>query len=168
MSGVPRRIRDVVVGTLSHVGGARRRMANAAVEVDVNYTGSPIVVGDRPRHAKVAAGEHLPHVANAAVQRQLAAVFGAHNLGHIVVTVASDNVLPAAGGNSEAQVLVSRNDTPVAGYDAVIADPDGVLLDCLGLKNGGRLIVRPDGYVGPISTLDDTNAIADYFARIAS
>ena len=136
MSGVPRRIRDVVVGTLSHVGGARRRMANAAVEVNVNYTGSPIVEGDRPRHAKVAAGEHLPHVANAAMQRQLAAVFGAHNLGHIVVTVASDNVLPAAGGNSEAQVLVSRDDTPVAGYDAV--------------------------------TLDDTNAIAGYFARIAS
>ncbi len=26
----------------------------------------------------------------------------------------------------------------------------------------------PDGYVGAISTLDDTNAIADYFARIAS
>ena len=167
MSGVPRRIRDVVVGMLSHVGGARRRMANAAEEVNVNYTGSPIVVGDRPRHAKVAAGEHLPHVANAAVHRQLAAVFGAHNLGHTVVTVASDDVRPAAGGNSEAQVLVSR-DTPVAGYDAVIADPDGVLLDRLGLKNGGRLIVRPDGYVGAISTLDDTNAIADYLARIAS
>jgi hypothetical protein len=43
-----------------------------------------------------AAGEHLPHVANAAVHRQLAAVFGAHNLGHTVVTVASDDVLPAA------------------------------------------------------------------------
>ena len=50
----------------------------------------------------------------------------------------------------------------------VIADPDGVLADRLGLNNGGRLIVRPDGYVGAISILDDTNAIADYFARIAS
>ena len=50
----------------------------------------------------------------------------------------------------------------------VIADPDGVLADRLGLNNGGRLIVRPDGYVGAISILDDINAIADYFARIAS
>ena len=115
MSGVPRRIRDVVVGTLSHVGGARRRMANAAVEVNVNYTGSPIVVGDRPRHAKVAAGEHLPYVADAAVQKQLTAVLGADNLGHTVVTVASDHVTPAAGGESQVQVLVTRDDTPVAG-----------------------------------------------------
>jgi hypothetical protein len=63
---------------------------------------------------------------------------------------------------------VTRDDTPVADYDTVIADPDGVLADRLGLNNGGRLVVRPDGYVGAISTLDDTNAIADYFARIAS
>jgi hypothetical protein len=27
----------------------------------------------------------------------------------------------------------------------VIADPDGVLADRLGLNNGGRLAVRPDG-----------------------
>jgi 2-polyprenyl-6-methoxyphenol hydroxylase-like FAD-dependent oxidoreductase len=168
MSGVPRRIRDVVVGMLSHVGAARRRMDNAAEEVNVNYTGSPIVVGHRPRHAKVAAGEHLPYVAEAAVQKQLTAVLGADNLGHTVVTVTSGHVTPPVGGASQVQVLVTRDDTPVAGYDTVIADPDGALADRLGLKNGGRLVVRPDGYLGAISTLDDANAIADYFARIAS
>jgi hypothetical protein len=41
--------------------------------------------------------------------------------------------------------LVTRDDTPVADYDTVIADPDGVLADRLGLNNGGRLAVRPDG-----------------------
>ena len=59
--------------------------------------------------------------------------------------VASDHVTPAAGGERQVQVLVTRDDTPVAGYDTVIADPDGVLADRLGLNNGGRLAVRPDG-----------------------
>jgi hypothetical protein len=31
---------------------------------------------------------------------------------------------------------------------AVIADPDGALADRLGLNNGGRVVVRPDGYIG--------------------
>jgi hypothetical protein len=56
----------------------------------------------------------------------------------------------------------------VAGYDTVTADPHGAIADRLGLKNGGRMVVRPDGYIGAITTLDDTNTIADYFARIAS
>jgi hypothetical protein len=39
MEGVYRRIRDVVVGLLSHVGAARRAMANAFEEVHINYQG---------------------------------------------------------------------------------------------------------------------------------
>jgi hypothetical protein len=73
---------------------------------------------------------------------------------------------PAAKGPTEVQV--TRDNTPVAGYDTVIADPHRALGDRLGLKNGGRVVVRPDGYIGAIITLDDTTTVADYFARIAS
>src|ERR1700757_3863433 len=82
LSGLSRWVRDVVIGLLSHIPAARQAMANAAEEVNINYKGSPIAVGDRPRHAKVAAGEHVPDVTDAAVHKQLSAMLGADNLGH--------------------------------------------------------------------------------------
>lgn len=127
LTGLPRRIRDVVVGLLSHVGAARRAMANVVEEVKINYQGSPIAVGDRPLGARVVAGQYLPYVHDPAVYKQLRAVLGADNLGHTVVTAASEHPAPAAGGEGRLQVLVARDNTPVPGYDTVIADPDGAL-----------------------------------------
>jgi len=168
LSGVPRQIRDVVVGLLSHVGAARRAMANAVEEVNINYQGSPIAVGDRPRGARVAAGQHFPYVRDPAVYNQLREVLGADNLGHTIVTVAFDRPAPAVGGQGPTRVLVTRDNTPVAGYDTVIEDSNRAPAQRLGLTDGGRVVVRPDGYIGAITTLDDTTTIADYFARIAS
>jgi hypothetical protein len=164
--GLPGGLKNV--GLLSHSGAARRAMANAVEEVKIGYEGSPIATGDRPDSAKVAAGQYLPYVHDPAVYKQLRAVFGADNLGHTVVTIASEHPAPAAGGEGRLQVLVTRDNAPVPGYDTVIADPSGALAERLGLTNGGRVVVRPDGYIGTITTLNDTTAIADYFARVAS
>ena len=164
LSGVPRRIRDVVIRMLSHVPAARRFMANMAEEVNINYRNSPIAVGSAPRHAKVAAGDHLPHAVDAAVQKQLSVVCGVQNTGHVLLTVASGHVAPAAG-EGQVQVLVTADDIPVAGYDTVIADPNGVVAQRFGLKNGGRVVIRPDGYIGAVASLDDTRTVADYFAK---
>jgi len=165
LSGVPRRIRDVVIRMLSHVPAARRFMANMAEEVNINYRNSPIAVGSAPRHAKVAAGDHLPHAVDAAVQKQLSVVCGVQNTGHVLLTVASGHVAPAAG-EGQVQVLVTADDIPVAGYDTVIADPNGVVAQRFGLKNGGRVVIRPDGYIGAVASLDDTTTVADYFAKV--
>ena len=48
LSGVPRRIRDVVIRMLSHVPAARRFGAETAEEVNIAYRNSPIAVGRRP------------------------------------------------------------------------------------------------------------------------
>ncbi|HXA90405.1 MAG TPA: FAD-dependent monooxygenase [Mycobacterium sp.] len=165
LSGVPRRIRDVVIRMLSHVPAARRFMANMAEEVNINYRDSPIAVGSAPKHAKVAAGDHLPHAVDAAVQKQLSVVCGVQNTGHVLLTVASGHVAPAAG-EGQVQVLVTADDIPVAGYDTVIADPNGVVAQRFGLKNGGRVVIRPDGYIGAVASLDDTTTVADYFAKV--
>ena len=167
LSGVPRRIRDMVVRMVSHVPAARQAMANTAEEVNVSYKNSPIAVGRRPRHAKVAAGEHAPHVVDEAVQKQFTSACGSQNTGHAVVTVAAGQVAPAAG-DGQLQVLVTADDAAVTGYDAVIADPNGVVGQRFGLKNGGRVVIRPDGYIGAIASLDDTTTVADYFAKIRS
>jgi hypothetical protein len=168
LSGVPRRIRDAVVQMLSHVPAVRRKLADLSEEVNIAYRNSPIAVGRRPRNAKVAAGEHVPHVADAAVQKQLSAVCAVQNTGHTVVTVAAGQVAPAAGGHGQVQVLVTADEAPVAGYDTVIADPKGVVAQRFGLKSGGRVVIRPDGYIGAVTSLDDTSTVADYFTKIRS
>jgi 2-polyprenyl-6-methoxyphenol hydroxylase-like FAD-dependent oxidoreductase len=167
LSGVPRRIRDVVLRILSRVPAVRRIMAETVEEVNVAYKDSPIAVGQPPKHAKVAAGQHVPHVDDEAVQKQLHAACGSQTPDHIVLTIADGQVAPAAG-HGQVQVLVTSEDTLVAGYSAVVADPKGVVAQRLGLKNGGRVATRPDGYIGAIAALDDTTTIADYFTKIRS
>ena len=174
LSGVPRRIRDVVIRMVSHVPAARRVMAENAEEVNINYRKSRLAVG-RLRHAKVVAGEHLPHVVDEAVQKQLSVVCGPDNTGHTVLTCdvrGAGQVRPAAGGPGQLQVLVTASEkepaAPVAGYDVVVADPNGVVAERFGLKNGGRVVVRPDGYIGAVAALDDTSTVADYFAKVRS
>ncbi|OBK25801.1 hypothetical protein A5634_25910 [Mycobacterium asiaticum] len=167
LSGLPSRVRNAVVRMVSHVPAARRAMAGTAEETNLAYRNSPLAVGRRPRHAKVAPGDHLPPVPDAAVQKQLSAV--AHT-GHLVLTVSSGRTgqAPAPAGLGRVQVLVTDGDAPVAGYDTVIADPHGALARRFGLENGGRVVIRPDGYLGAVTTLDDTATIADYFAILRS
>jgi hypothetical protein len=165
LSGVPQHVRNIALRTLSHFEPVRRYVADTAEEINVNYRDSPIAVGNQPRGAKVAAGDHLLHIADAAIQKQLDGICGA--AGHTVITIAAGRVAPAAGGGGPAQVLVTGEDTPVAGYDVVIADPGGLVADRFGLSGGGRILVRPDGYLGAVATLDDPTPIADYFATIA-
>jgi hypothetical protein len=64
-------------------------------------------------------------------------------------------------------VLITSDDTPLGGYDAVIADPKRLVGKRYGLRNGGRIVVRPDGYIGAVTELDDHNGIAAYFAQLA-
>ena len=106
-------------------------------------------------------------MADEVVQKQLRAACGPQTPDHIVLTVADGQLAPAAG-HGQVQVLVTSEETLVAGYSAVVADPKGVVAQRLGLKNGGRVAIRPDGYIGAIAALDDTTTIADYFAKIRS
>jgi 2-polyprenyl-6-methoxyphenol hydroxylase-like FAD-dependent oxidoreductase len=167
LSGVPRRIRDLVIRMLSHIPAARRFMAETAEEVNIAYRTSPIAVGRGPRRTKVTAGEHVPHMTDEALQKQLRAACGPDNTGHVVLTVASGQPAPVAG-DGQVQVLVTAHDTHVAGYDTVIADPKGLVAHRFGLKNGGRVVIRPDGYIGAVASLDDTTTVADYFATVRS
>jgi 2-polyprenyl-6-methoxyphenol hydroxylase-like FAD-dependent oxidoreductase len=168
LSGLPRRIRDMVIRMLSHVPAAGRFMAENAEEVNINYRKSPIVAGSRPRRAKLTAGEHLPHITDAALQKQLGAVCGPDNTGHVILTIATGRVAPAAGAPGHTQVLLTPNDGPVAGYDCVITDPEGLAAQRFGLMNGGRVVVRPDGYIGAVAALDDSTTVADYFTKIGN
>ncbi|MGC2655872.1 MAG: FAD-dependent monooxygenase [Mycobacterium sp.] len=169
LSGAPRRIRDMAIRMASHVPAARRAMADAAEEVNVSYKKSPTTVGQRTRRTKVVVGEHFPHMVDEAVQKQLSAVCGPQTLGHVVVTInGAGQPAPAAVDSGQVQVLVTADEAPVAGYDTVIADPNGVVAQRFGLTIGGRVVIRPDGYIGAIASLDDATTVTGYFAKVRS
>jgi hypothetical protein len=53
----------------------------------------------------------------------------------------------------------------VTGYDAVIADPESQVAIRYGLHSGGRVAIRPDGYIGLVASLDED--ASSYFALLA-
>jgi 2-polyprenyl-6-methoxyphenol hydroxylase-like FAD-dependent oxidoreductase len=164
LKGVARVARDTVVKVVGHIPAAVRVMASNITETNIAYKNSPAVLTASPRHAKVAAGQHVPHIDDSTIQKQLGGVRGSD---HTVLTIAGSKAAPAAGPAGQTQVLIAADDAPVGGYDAVVADPHGLVAKRFGLRNGGRVVVRPDGYIGAVTPLDDLTGVADYFALIA-
>jgi 2-polyprenyl-6-methoxyphenol hydroxylase-like FAD-dependent oxidoreductase len=163
LPGGPQRIRNALLKVLSHVRPVPEAMARITAEATVNYHGSPIVTDNHPRGTKVAAGEHFPHLADEQLRTRVLDSWGT---GHTTITVAAGHSAPAAGPDGR-QVLIADDDTPVPGYDVVIADPDRVVATRLGLHGGGHVVVRPDSYIGAVTLLGDAATVAAYFANIA-
>jgi FAD binding domain len=164
--GGARVVRNAVLRVLASIPAVGEKMASVVEEVEVGYQDSPAVV-TTARHAKIDAGQHLPHIGDANIQKQLAQACGVGNSGHTILTVTAGKPAPAAGPAGQVQVLVASDDTPVAGYDVVAADPEGLVAKRFGLRDGGRVVVRPDGYIGAVTALDEQTGVADYFALIA-
>ncbi|HKV20628.1 MAG TPA: FAD-dependent monooxygenase [Mycobacterium sp.] len=163
--GGARVVRNAILRVLGSIPAIGEKMASVVEEVEVSYRDSPVVATTAHR-TKVRAGQQFPHIDESDIQKQLALVCGSDNTGHTVLTVTAGKPAPAAGPAGEVQVLVASDDTPVGGYDAVVADPRGLVAKRFGLRDGARVVVRPDGYVGAVAELDDHAAVADYFAQI--
>jgi 2-polyprenyl-6-methoxyphenol hydroxylase-like FAD-dependent oxidoreductase len=164
--GAARVVRNNVVKVLAKAPPLMHRMAATVEETTVGYKSSPAVLPARRVKAKVAPGQHLPHIADTPIQKALGQAYGVDNTGHTIITVTAGKLAPAAGPGGHTQILVTTDDSPVGGYDIVIADPDGLVASRFGLAHGGRIVVRPDGYIGAITALDDPTGVADYFAKI--
>jgi len=162
LRGTAQSLRNAALKVIGRIGPIPHAMADTAAEMIVGYPHSPIAVGPAPHGAKIHAGQHFPYLGATDVQHQLDKAFGTD---HTVITVAGDDV-PTAGSVGR-QVLITDADVPAQGYDVVIPDPKHVAAQRLGLKGGGRVVVRPDGYIGAVTGLDDRRAIETYFATIA-
>jgi hypothetical protein len=116
------------------------------------------VTGAGPSRHAVHAGDHLPDVAGTALRQGFN-----DEAGHVLLTIAPPGTVPApAAAAGISQILVAREAGAAAGYDAVVADPQQRAAQRLGLPAGGRVMVRPDGYVGYVSELGDTATLAAY------
>jgi hypothetical protein len=165
LRGGARVVRNAILKVVGNIPAVGEKMASVVEEIEIDYVGSPAVLS-RSRNGKIVAGQHLPHIGDANLQKQLAAVCSADNAGHTIVTVTAGKPAPAAGPAGQVQVLIASDDVPVGGYDVVIADPHGLVATRYGLRDGGRVVVRPDGYIGAVVALDDTSGVGDYFAQI--
>jgi 2-polyprenyl-6-methoxyphenol hydroxylase-like FAD-dependent oxidoreductase len=167
LKGLARVARNAAIRVIGHIPPALRFMASNITETNIAYEGSPAVLAATPRHPKVAPGQHVPHIDDPDLDKQLGAAGGSNHTGHTVLTVAGNVAAPAAGPAGQTQVLIAADGAPVGGYDVVVADPDGLVAKRFGLAEGGRVVVRPDGYLGAVTALDDRTGVADYFAQIA-
>ena len=160
------KLRNELVHAASGLAPIRHAIANELEEVALSYRGSPIVTGHH-RHARVAAGDHAPHVADVAVQDQMSEAWRPGFGGHIIVTVAAPGEAPEPvkdSGGARQVLITPATDRGIDGYYAAIADPDRVVASRYGLRAGGRVIIRPDGYIGYIGDLDA--AIPPYFSLL--
>lgn len=162
VKGPAQHLRNALLQALSHVRPASEAMAKVITEVNISYRDSPIAVGRAPRGVKIVAGEHFPYLGDNDVQHQLAAAWDSR---HAMVTISGDSPIPAPH-NEGLQVLITQGDKPVNGYDCIITDPSQIAAQRLGLPRGGRIVVRPDGYIGALVELAKPDAIDDYFATI--
>jgi 2-polyprenyl-6-methoxyphenol hydroxylase-like FAD-dependent oxidoreductase len=167
LRGGGRLLRNVMMRGVGHISFVTGRIASNLAETNVGYKSSPAILHAGLKHAKVAAGQHLPYIRDRQLHEQLRTAAGASNTGHVILTVTAGTPAPAATPNGQVQVLVSGNDTPVRGYDHVIVDKNGIIAGRYGLHDGGRIVVRPDGYIGAAISLHDQTGLEDYFARIA-
>ncbi len=167
LNGVARVARNAVVKAAGHVPPAVRVMASNITETNIAYKDSPVVLAATPRHTKVTPGQHVPHIDDAELQKQISAAWEPEHTGHTVLTVTGNAPAPAAGPAGQMQVLITADGAPVGGYDVVVADPDGLVAKRFGLSDGGLVVVRPDGYLGAITALNDRTGVADYFAQVA-
>ncbi|MFC1405644.1 MULTISPECIES: FAD-dependent monooxygenase [Streptacidiphilus] len=150
---VAQKLRNAVLHTATGIGPARQALADEAEETTLTYHGSPAVVGS-VAHARVRSGDHLPDVSGTDLRRVLSA-----ETGHVLVTLgplAAATELPGVR-----QVLLADNDAAVAGFDTVVADPDRRAASRFGLTSG-RIMVRPDGYIGAICDRQDEEPIRAY------
>ena len=167
LHGGARVVRNALLRVLGNISAVGEKMASIVEEIEVSYEGSPVTLSRHAGHTDIVAGQHLPHIEDAQLQMRLSTACGVENSGHTILTITAGNPAPAAGPADQVQVLIASDDTPAGGYDTVIADPDGLVAKRYGLRDGGRVVVRPDGYIGAVTELDDQSAVADYFAQIA-
>ncbi|WP_078911624.1 FAD-dependent monooxygenase [Streptomyces sp. NRRL WC-3742] len=157
---IAQKLRNKGMHLLTSLAPVRQAMADRTEETAVAYRKSPIVVQGRG-DGKLHAGDHLP-AAGPELRAALAAV---HD--HVLLTVAANGTAPAPlPGTTARQLLVGAAATAPTGYDAVFQDPDGLAAARYGLPNGGRIMVRPDGYVAAIAPLDENTPLHKYQALL--
>lgn len=166
-----RRARDATLRMVFADPTSRHHEAIAEAELDIDYGGSPIVVGDA--HAALGPGARLPDTIE--VRLESGAVCGLHELAHR----AGHTALLVGGPSAHGADLARLDDEVRAAGDASLVEATVVLTTRgddsqpharlepaaaaqLGVDEVTLLVIRPDGHVGLRADRDHVAALAAY------
>lgn len=137
-----RELRNHALHFATGLASVRRRLADETEEMTINYRLSPIVADDGHHHrGTVRAGDAAPDVRAADAGSLHAALAG--GTGHQILYV---------------------GDSPA--FDALAVSPDGATAKRYGLVPGAIVAVRPDGYIGLVSSAGGRHALDSYLQGI--
>jgi hypothetical protein len=172
-----RRARDETLRAMCNDPTSRHHEAIAEAELDVDYRGSPIVMGDE--HGAIAPGQRLPDTIEVDLASGGACLL--HELtiraAHTALLIGGlsvqgerlgqlDSSIRARSGASviEATVVLSTR----SGDQAPCARLAPVAAEQLGVGEITLLVIRPDGHVGLRADSDHIEALAAYHALLVS
>ncbi|MBM9506514.1 FAD-dependent monooxygenase [Actinacidiphila acididurans] len=163
---IAQKLRDGAMHAFTALAPVRLAMADKTEETSLSYRHSPLVVAS-PGRPHLTGGDHLPHAGDA-----LRAVL-AREAGHVLLTLVpgEDPVPPPVAGvpvSGLRQILVSASGATRDGYDQVLADPSGTAAARYALPRGGRVLIRPDGYVAAVASLEDQAPLHAYGALLSA
>lgn len=160
-----RRARDASFRATFADPRSRHHEAIAEAELDIDYAGSPIVMGGAG--AALGAGQRLPDTI--AVRLAGGETRGLHELAHR----AGHTAVLAGGPSSRDEGLASLGDAVGARSDAALVEATVVLAplpaataDRLGVGEATLLVIRPDGHVGLRADRDHVAALGAYQSRL--
>jgi 2-polyprenyl-6-methoxyphenol hydroxylase-like FAD-dependent oxidoreductase len=173
-NGVARWLRNEALHAASAIAPIRHAIANQIDETDVAYRDSPVIAhqsrSGRSRHLRP--GDHFPGVAGTSLRHNVVTDpdGGQGETGHVLVTVCPDGAgaIRPVGLPGVRDVLVHAPGHPLDDSEYSVADPDGHIAARLDMPHGGRVLVRPDGYVGAITGLEAAAALDAYLHLLAA
>ena len=161
MGTLDHRMQQVLRTTALHVAGGlppvRRLVAAQLEETDLNYRRSPIVSGQNGRSG-VRPGDSAPDVADSGLRERLVALGG----GTTALVFGNDNADQGTALAGVTQIRVVSDQAAAGTERDVLVDPDGRISRRYGVRRGDVVLIRPDGYVGFVGSLTDTDAITRY------
>ena len=161
-----RKLRNFAIHTATGLAPIRARLADQTEEVDVAYRDSPVVATGRADHGGPRPGDAAPDVPG--IEPALHTVLAAA-AGHTALYVSGTHVVPGALDLDLADVrhVLVGPDADNAAFDQVISDPARLIANRYGIGVRGELVmVRPDGYIGLRTSIDDQAGVESYLAGI--
>lgn len=142
-------IRNLSVGTLSHVPAVHQRMVDQLTEMDLHYPDSPLTYAMHRAARHPAPGERAPDLLLVPATRGASRLYELLAAGKFVVLFIDAMEIPLPEGLN--QIAIAAGAAAAAGYEA-----------------GHVYLIRPDAYVAGSARGDDASAIVAALERIAA
>ena len=161
-SGPAAALRDLGLFLVGHVPALSERVMAGFAETGIGYRSSPIVDGHAGRHVR--AGDHAPDVDGLLTVDGAPARIGEllRRPGHLLLTTSDDPSLherlrDVLGDIGTVVPIAPTAEEACAGG---LVDPGGAVAHHYGIGARGIALIRPDGYLGHLSSAPDVRALA--------